>query len=198
MAKETLAGLFALMHAAEAARTHLESKLDAVNLSHAKLSALQALYEADNSIPLTELAARLSCVKSNVTQLVDRLEADGFVRREGDPKDRRSRLAVMTATGRKAYERGVKLIGATCHYVTADLDAGPIVDQEVIRVEHFHTPDDLLRLSRLAVMTASGRKAYERGARIHDQAVDEMFSGLSTSESRQLKALIERLKTPKK
>jgi DNA-binding MarR family transcriptional regulator len=47
-------------------------------------------------------------------------------------------------------------------------------------------------------MTAAGRKAYERGARIHDQAVDEMFSGLSTSESRQLKALIEKLKTPKK
>ena len=48
----------------------------------------------------------------------------------------------------RAYERGVKLIGATCHYATADLDAGPIVDQEVIRVEHFHTADDLVRLGR--------------------------------------------------
>ena len=48
----------------------------------------------------------------------------------------------------RAWERGVKLIGATCHYVTADLDAGPIIDQEVIRVEHFHTPDDLMRLGR--------------------------------------------------
>lgn len=48
----------------------------------------------------------------------------------------------------RAYERGVKLIGATCHYVTPDLDAGPIIDQEVIRVEHFHTPQDLLRLGR--------------------------------------------------
>jgi formyltetrahydrofolate deformylase len=48
----------------------------------------------------------------------------------------------------RAYERGVKLIGATCHYATAELDAGPIVDQEVIRVEHFHSADDLVRLGR--------------------------------------------------
>jgi formyltetrahydrofolate deformylase len=48
----------------------------------------------------------------------------------------------------RAYERGVKLIGATCHYATAELDAGPIVDQEVIRVEHFHTPEDLVRIGR--------------------------------------------------
>jgi formyltetrahydrofolate deformylase len=48
----------------------------------------------------------------------------------------------------RAWQRGVKLIGATCHYVTPELDAGPIIDQEVIRVEHFHTPDDLMRLGR--------------------------------------------------
>lgn len=48
----------------------------------------------------------------------------------------------------QAYERGVKLIGATCHYATAELDAGPIIDQEVIRVEHFHTPQDMIRIGR--------------------------------------------------
>ena len=48
----------------------------------------------------------------------------------------------------RAHDRGVKLIGATCHYVTAELDAGPIIDQEVIAVEHYHTPDDLVRLGR--------------------------------------------------
>lgn len=48
----------------------------------------------------------------------------------------------------RAYERGVKLIGATCHYATAELDAGPIIDQEVIRVEHHHTAEDLVRLGR--------------------------------------------------
>ena len=47
-------------------------------------------------------------MKSNVTQLVDRLEADGLVSRDGDPNDRRSRLAVLTDAGRKAYARGVR------------------------------------------------------------------------------------------
>jgi formyltetrahydrofolate deformylase len=48
----------------------------------------------------------------------------------------------------RAHERGVKLIGATCHYITSDLDQGPIIDQEVIRVEHFHRVEDLVRLGR--------------------------------------------------
>ena len=49
---------------------------------------------------------------------------------------------------RQAFERGVKIIGATSHYVTAELDAGPIIEQEVRRVEHYHTPQDLQRLGR--------------------------------------------------
>jgi formyltetrahydrofolate deformylase len=48
----------------------------------------------------------------------------------------------------KAYERGVKLIGATCHYVTEDLDEGPILEQDVIRVNHSCNKDDLVRLGR--------------------------------------------------
>lgn len=48
----------------------------------------------------------------------------------------------------KAYERGVKLIGATCHYVTTDLDEGPIIEQDVVRVNHSHDKDDLVRLGR--------------------------------------------------
>ena len=48
----------------------------------------------------------------------------------------------------KAYERGVKLIGATCHYVTEELDEGPIIEQDVIRVNHSCDKDDLVRLGR--------------------------------------------------
>jgi len=44
-----------------------------------------------------------------------------------------------------AYERGVKIIGATSHYVTADLDEGPIIEQDVIRVNHQHSIPDLIR-----------------------------------------------------
>ena len=47
---------------------------------------------------------------------------------------------------RRAHERGVKLIGATAHYVTELLDEGPIIEQDVIRVTHSHTVDDLKRL----------------------------------------------------
>lgn len=48
----------------------------------------------------------------------------------------------------KAYKRGVKLIGATSHYVTEDLDEGPIIEQDVIRVGHHHSKDDLVRLGK--------------------------------------------------
>ncbi len=44
-----------------------------------------------------------------------------------------------------AYDRGVKLIGATCHFVTEDLDEGPIIEQDVIRVSHRHRLEDLVR-----------------------------------------------------
>src|SRR5919206_537907 len=43
----------------------------------------------------------------------------------------------------KAKDRGVKLIGATAHYVTKDLDEGPIIEQDVVRVDHRHTTGDL-------------------------------------------------------
>jgi formyltetrahydrofolate deformylase len=48
----------------------------------------------------------------------------------------------------QAHSRGVKLIGATAHYVTADLDEGPIIEQDVERISHHDTPDDLVRKGR--------------------------------------------------
>lgn len=48
----------------------------------------------------------------------------------------------------QAYSRGVKLIGATCHYVTEDLDKGPIIEQDVIRISHRDSIDDMVRLGR--------------------------------------------------
>ena len=46
----------------------------------------------------------------------------------------------------RAKERGVKLVGATAHYVTEDLDEGPIIEQDVVRVDHTHSVEDLVRL----------------------------------------------------
>ncbi|MBB6349770.1 formyltetrahydrofolate deformylase [Nonomuraea muscovyensis] len=48
----------------------------------------------------------------------------------------------------QAHNRGVKLIGATAHYVTSDLDEGPIIEQEVARVNHSHSPEDLAAIGR--------------------------------------------------
>lgn len=60
----------------------------------------------------------------------------------------------------KAYEKGVKLIGATCHYVTADLDQGPIIEQDVIRINHSNGPDQLVRLGRDVEKIVLSRGVY--------------------------------------
>lgn len=62
----------------------------------------------------------------------------------------------------QAYSRGVKLIGATCHYVTQDLDEGPIIDQDVIRISHSDTIEDMVRLGKDAEKTV-----LARGLRLH-------------------------------
>jgi formyltetrahydrofolate deformylase len=53
---------------------------------------------------------------------------------------------IGAAPYRRAKERGVKLVGATAHYVTAELDEGPIIEQDVVRVDHRHSVEDLVRL----------------------------------------------------
>ena len=103
------AGLFGVLHASSVMESRVEASLSEVGLSLAKLAALHQLTEAGDSLPLGQLADRLSCVKSNVTQLVDRLEADGLVNRTGDPNDRRSRIAVLTDAGRSAFAKGTEI-----------------------------------------------------------------------------------------
>jgi DNA-binding MarR family transcriptional regulator len=67
----------------------------------AKFSVLSELVAAGEPLALGELAERLSCVRSNMTQLVDRLEADGYVRRVSCPTDRRSVKAEISDVGRE-------------------------------------------------------------------------------------------------
>ena len=109
MAVASRPGLFAVLHASGVLEGRVEARLAEVDLSLAKLAALHQLSQAGESLPLGQLADRLRCVKSNVTQLVDRLEADGLVSRTADPNDRRSRLAVLTDAGRRAYARGSEI-----------------------------------------------------------------------------------------
>jgi formyltetrahydrofolate deformylase len=62
----------------------------------------------------------------------------------------------------QAHARGVKLIGGTCHYVTAELDAGPIIDQDTVRIDHGDTPEDLVRYGKDIEKTV-----LARGLRYH-------------------------------
>lgn len=62
----------------------------------------------------------------------------------------------------QAYLRGVKLIGATCHYVTEDLDAGPIIEQDTVRIDHGDSVDDMVRYGRDIEKTV-----LARGLRYH-------------------------------
>ena len=62
----------------------------------------------------------------------------------------------------QAHERGVKMIGATSHYVTADLDEGPIIHQDVEAISHSDTPDDLVRKGR-----DIERRVLAEGVRLH-------------------------------
>src|SRR5690606_31862187 len=112
-----------LLHAANTVQAHVESRLADLGLSLPKLAALSALLEAGGSLPLSQLADRLSCVKSNITQLVDRLETDGFVKRGLDPGDRRARLAILTPAGRVVCEAGARIQTDAEQNLLADFSA---------------------------------------------------------------------------
>ena len=99
---------FSILHAAQLIEGQIEGALDKVGLSMAKHSALSQLAEAGTPLTLSELAERLSCVRSNITQLVDRLEADGLVRRVNDPSDRRSVRAELTDLGIERQAAGAE------------------------------------------------------------------------------------------
>ena len=96
------------LQTAQAIEERLEAALVGVDLSVAKYSALKQLAAADEPLSLSDMAARLVCVRSNVSQLVDRLEADGLVRRVEDPKDRRCVRAALTDLGRERQAAGAQ------------------------------------------------------------------------------------------
>jgi DNA-binding MarR family transcriptional regulator len=102
--------IFRILGAARELETRVEAALDKIGLSPAKAGVLRALAKAGDPMPLSELAACNKCVKSNVTQLIDRLEADGLVRRISDPDDRRVTRASLTHEGRMAYNQAKRVV----------------------------------------------------------------------------------------
>ena len=104
---EGLIGLLALLiKSGRLAETRLDDALGTAGLSFVKWRALDTLFKAKAPIPLKLLPGELHCVKSNVTQLVDRLEAEKLVRRSGDPEDRRSILVELTDEGLRSHHAG--------------------------------------------------------------------------------------------
>jgi DNA-binding MarR family transcriptional regulator len=98
--------MFSLLHAARVMEDRLEAALSTVDLSRPKLSVLTQLVSKGEPMTLSDLAAGLACVRSNMTQLVDRLETDGLVRRIADSTDRRIVRAELTQLGRERQAAG--------------------------------------------------------------------------------------------
>jgi DNA-binding MarR family transcriptional regulator len=102
---------YVLLHTAGQVEARLEKSLAESGLTLAKFAVLDQLLAAGEPLSLSRLAERISCVKSNVTQLVDRLESDGLVQRRDDPADRRGVLATVTASGKKRHKAAVAALG---------------------------------------------------------------------------------------
>lgn len=112
---------FQVLEAAREVEARLESALGGVGLSLAKFGVLARLVEAGEPLPLGCLAERCSCVRSNMTQLMDRLEADRLVERVQEPKDRRSVLAALTEAGRERYSEAAGILEAADRELFAPL-----------------------------------------------------------------------------
>jgi DNA-binding MarR family transcriptional regulator len=102
--------VIAVLGAAEELHERLETALSAVGLSVSKFDAMDQLVRAGEPMTLGSLAGRLHCVRSNVTQLVDRLESDGFVQRGGCSEDRRAIRACVTPLGAERHSAGLEAI----------------------------------------------------------------------------------------
>jgi DNA-binding MarR family transcriptional regulator len=95
------------LDAADRLYDRIDTALKSVGLTWPKFELLDQLRHAPGtSLPLRVLANCQSCAASNITQLVDRLEKDGFVKRTDDPEDRRSVRAELTAAGMEAAING--------------------------------------------------------------------------------------------
>jgi DNA-binding MarR family transcriptional regulator len=116
--------IFQIVGALQDVGHRLEYALEPVGLSVAKFGVLARLATADEPLPLGALAERCACVRSNITQLVDRLEADRLVTRTPDPRDRRSTRAELTEEGRRRYHEGLKAVEAAEQQVLAGLPEG--------------------------------------------------------------------------
>jgi DNA-binding MarR family transcriptional regulator len=103
---ENGAVMFALLQAADVVHGRIAAALGRLGLSYPKYEVLRYLRNLKAPLSLGKLAECQQCARSNITQLVDRLEAEGLVRRLDDPADRRSVLAQITPAGAELADAG--------------------------------------------------------------------------------------------
>jgi DNA-binding MarR family transcriptional regulator len=113
-----------LFETAGAIEDRFEEELEAVGLSVAKYFLLTQLGAEREPLALGALAARLSCVRSNITQLVDRLEGEGLVRRVDDPADRRVVRASLTPLGLRRQLEGRRIFERVASSLIETLSSG--------------------------------------------------------------------------
>lgn len=98
--------LYRYLNGADLLYERIGQALAGVGLSYAKYEVLAHLRKAGEPVALGALALGQKCARSNITQIVDRLETEALVRRVADPTDRRSVLAELTADGAALAQRG--------------------------------------------------------------------------------------------
>ena len=116
--------MFSLLEAAHALEARMEEAFASVGLSSAKYTVLAKLARAGQPLALSELAAQVCCVRSNMTQLIDRLEAEGLVRRVDDREDRRMVRAALTKLGEEKEAAGAEQMDRIQSQVAALLAQG--------------------------------------------------------------------------
>lgn len=105
--------LLGLVRAAREVEARLEASMATLGLSMGKFALLGRLAMSKDPLPLSQLADCVGCVRSNVTQLVDRLEAEGLVTRVNHPTDRRSIRAALTPAGRDRHRQAARAVERT-------------------------------------------------------------------------------------
>lgn len=116
--------VFSLLGTAHALEARLDAAVAPLGLSLAKAGLLKSLAEARGPMSLSDLADNQHCVRSNITQLVDRLEQDGLVRRRDDPADRRGVRAELTPAGVRAHAQAMRALQAEHQAIAGALGAG--------------------------------------------------------------------------
>src|SRR5690349_14662117 len=116
-------GLLALLiRSGRLAESRLDDALASAGLTFVKWRTVDGLLKAEEPVSLGTLAELVGCVRSNVTQLIDKLEVEGIVRRIPDSQDRRSILVEVTEKGREMHGAGRRALESVTQALFAPMD----------------------------------------------------------------------------